>query len=251
MNYTQLNHWLHTENSVNIQMPNEIYEDLMDAEFKTWKHRCFAYSLYYLSSYLYRNAIFGNAHNAQYGVNKLAELFSPNPKPLSYIYKKGGILDSIGYTDSITDYPISFYMDEQILEFSTLSELDQSIKRNYPRFMVKKPIKSFYRDSADDTLTGTFYDFQNTHLIPIEKFISIISDSTLGFVPFYIYSYLKMMNDKFPMGYQVSNKRLAEIVGCNEETVSKYTNNLELSEHIVSERKLIGYKLLEKIYITK
>jgi hypothetical protein len=251
MNKSELRAWLNIDESVNVQMPNEIFEDLSNAEFKNFNHKCFAYGYYYLITYLYRNTIYGTCNIEKYNQQNIISLFVSNNTMVSYITKKGGLLDKIGYTRTTTNYPVAYYMDNGILEFSYITDLRKrmpNLEINHsPRFMIKEPLKGLVRFDGEDC-TGTFYDFQNTHRIDIQKFVDIIADEQLGSVGLYIYGYLSMMNDRFPMGYQISNTSFAEIVGCTDRTITKYTNRLEELGFIKSERKLLGYKLLEKIY---
>jgi hypothetical protein len=251
MKKEQLKTWLNIDNSVDIQMPNEVFEDFHNADFSNHSHKCFAYAYYYLVSYLYRNALYGGLRPEDYSNENITKLFLGNHKPVSYITKRKGILDKLGYTETTTDYPILYFMDNEILEFTTIKHHRKQNKgklTHSPRLSVKKPLKALNR--FDEDYTGTFYSYQNTHSVSINRFIDIITDINLGHVAFYIYAYLVMMNDKFPRGYQISNKAFAEFVGCSERTITRYTMELEAKGYIKSERKLLDYKLLEKIYKT-
>lgn len=235
---------------VQIQMPNEIFEDLNQQDFKSWKHKAFAYSYYYLCTFIYRNALYGISLD-HFTQDKISRSIISNPNLTSYITKKNGLLEKMNYIKTTKNYPISFYKDSNnIFEFSYANDIDENTKRLLPKkgnnFSIKEPVKSLNR--FDEYYSGTFYDMQNTHLVTIQRFIDIITHSNLGYVGLLIYSYLSMMNDKFPMGYQISNKKLAEFIGCNERTLTRYTKELELRGFIKSERKLLGYKLLEKKY---
>lgn len=249
MNKEELTKWLSVEGSVEIQMPNEVFDDFNEADFQSYNHKCFAYSYYYIINYLYRNVVYGREDTKEYSLEKLTKVFLSNHKKVYYITKSGGLLDSIGYTNTTRDYPVTFYMDDSILSFYTVKEVDDPIHHNH-RLSVKVPIKSFYRFDFDD-LNGTYYSFQSTHRVGIQNFIDIISNPKLGHVAFYIFSYLSMMCDRFKDGYQVSNKELASLVGCTERTITKYTGLLEEFGLLQSTRKSYEYKLLEKIYKVK
>ena len=55
-----LNYFQHdSKNDLVPNIPNEIFNDLTNCEIKSFRHRAFAYSFYYLSSYLYRNSKYG------------------------------------------------------------------------------------------------------------------------------------------------------------------------------------------------
>lgn len=251
MNKAVLTNWLKIEDSVNIQMPNEIFKDFDRTNFKSFQHKCFAYAYYYTITYLYRNTLFGNSDVDKYSQQKIVELFVSNNTMVSYITKKDGLLDSMGYTKTTNNYPTSFYVDNGILEFSYVNDLKKRVPdyvvKHSPRYFVKEPVKALVRFDNED-FTGTFYSFQNTHRIDIKTFVDIITNKQLGHVGLYIYGYLSMMCDKYPLGYQVSNQRFGEIIGCSDRTITKYTTQLEKMGLIKSERKLLGYKLLEKMY---
>lgn len=242
--------WLQLEGTpMQIQMPNEIFSDLTSANFKSWKHKAFAYSYYYLTAYLYRSTLYGTTTEQYCQENILSTLMSRTAS-FTYITKKNGILDKMGYTKSTTDYPVSYYMDNGILEFGMIKELKSQLGSKATtvgnRFTIKEPVKALNR--FDEDYSGTFYDMQNTHLVTVQRFVDIITHPDLGYVGLYVYAYLSMMGDKFRDGYQISNKCLSNIIGCNEKTLSKYTRKLEECGFIRSERKYYEYKLLEKKY---
>ncbi|MEC0089893.1 winged helix-turn-helix transcriptional regulator [Paenibacillus macquariensis] len=244
--------WFNIDSSINVQIPNEIFEDFHQAEFESFNHKCFAYAYYYVVSYLYRNALYGTRDVSVYSQSNIISLSTTNKSSISYITKKGGLLDSIGYTRTTTDYPIAPYMDNGILEFETIKSLRKRMSDvrldNNPRFTIKEPVKAIVRFDDEDC-TGTFYSFQSTHRIDIMKFITIIADDQLGHVGLYVYGYLNMMFDRFPMGYTISNADLAKVVGCSERTINSYTNRLESLGLISSSRKTIGSsKRFEKSY---
>ncbi|MGG4094314.1 winged helix-turn-helix transcriptional regulator [Paenibacillus lautus] len=228
MNKHSLEKWLETTNCVEVQMPNEIFEDLSKAEFKSFNHKCFAYAYYYLTCYIYRNALYGGETD-QYSQHNIINVFTSDKSSVSYITKSEGIMDSMNYTKTTTDYPISYYMDNDILEFGLIKELRKKmpdLEMNHsPRFYAKEPIKGMTRFDGED-YTGTFYSFQNTHKIDVRNFIEIISDKKLGHVGLYIYGYISMMCDKFSK-YRITNEELAKMVGCSERTIKSYMVKLE------------------------
>lgn len=245
-----LEQWLNMSESVNVQMPNEIFEDLNRAGFKSFNHKCFAYAYYYLISYLYRNALYGN-NTEEYSQQNIIKVFTENKSSLSYITKSGGILDEIGYTKTTTDYPVTYYMDDGILEFGFIKELRKKIPElemnHSPRFCVKEPVKGMTRFDGEE-YTGTFYSFQNTHKIDIKCFRTIITDNVLGHVGLYIYGYIRMMCDRYDNKFQITNAQLGEFVGCSERTMKKYTQRLEQLNLIESTRIYYDNKQLDKVY---
>jgi hypothetical protein len=255
MNRNEMKEWLQFQEELPLEkvirnhIPNEIFEDLDNAGLKSWKHKGFAYAYYYLSSYIYRNALYGIAPLDYCQENMIKSLIS-HPTSVTYITKKNGTLDKIGYTRTTTNYPISV-ITHPILEFAFINDIKKDQNYTCPtnnRFSIKEPIKALNRFEED--FTGTYYSQQNTHLVTIQRFIDIVTNASLGYVGLYVYAYLSMMNDRFREGYQISNKDLSEVIGCNERTLTRYTKLLEEQGYIKSERKLLGYKLLEKKYST-
>lgn len=251
MNKQDLHDYLHTEKNTDIQIHNEIFNDFSHIKFKTWKHRGFAYAYYYLVTYIYRNALYGIREPEEYSQKSIIDILIRNHTSISYIVKRNGLLDKSNYLKTTRNYPTVYYMDDEILEFATIENWRDmnALKPNVSTsFFIKKPVKAFNR--YDEDFSGTFYSYQNTHRIPIFRFISIITNEKLGYVGLYIYAYLSMMNDKFVNGFQISNRDLADAIGCaSERTISKYTTQLESLGYIKSTRKIIDhYKLLEKVY---
>jgi hypothetical protein len=249
----QMRKWLNVGNTIDIQMPNEIFDDLNKMDFKTWSHKPFAYCYYYLVTYIYRNALFGIKADDYSQENILKPLMSSFRKVL-YITKKNGVLDLAGYTKTTTDYPVMSYMDDGVLEFSYIKELRKEMGlgvEHSPRLSVKKPLKAFKRFNDSEEYTGTFYDYSDTHVINIETFIDIVSDVKLSCTGLYFYALIKMKLEKFKDGYKISNKELANYIGCSETTVSKYANLLEKKGYINSKKDMISNNFcLGKIYVS-
>lgn len=254
MDKEKLKSWLNIEeNMMFIQMPNEIFDDFNKAEFSSFNHKCFAYAYYYICCYLYRNALYGT-NTDRYSQQNIIKLFVSNKTMVSYITKANGLLDQIKYTRTTTDYPISAYMCDGLLEFGMVKELRKKmvgVEINHsPRFSIKEPIKALIRFDDED-FTGTFYSYQNTHKIDIKRFIEIITDKELGHVGLFIYGYFSMMCDRFPNGFQITVLELSEIVGCSERTIKKYVARLEEVGMLDSTRRTYDSKLLQKVYSIK
>lgn len=256
MDKIKLESWLNVRDSVNVQMPNEIFEDFGEAKFKSFNHKCFAYAYYYLTTYLYRNCTssYGGSNTDQYSQQNIIKIFTSNKTALSYITKSDGLLDDVGYTKTTTDYPVANYMSNGILDFDYIKDLRKrmpNMELNHsPRFSIKEPVKGLVRFDGEDC-TGTFYSFQNTHRLDVNNFINIVTDDQLGHVGLFIYGYISMMFDRFRMGYQISNPELGEVVGCGERTIQNYTQRLEAIGLLESKRKVLGNKLLDKVYVVK
>jgi hypothetical protein len=245
--------WLDVEGAtINIQMPNEIFDDFRKCDkFKSWKHRAFSYCYYYLINYIYRNALYG-VNTEEYGRDATVGFLTSRTDPFSYIIKRNGLLDNLGYTESTKDIPVIFYMDNDILEFefydySILPTGARELNRN---FWIKKPVLSFHR-MDDEFLDGTYYDFQSTHLVGVKDFVAITQDESLGYVGLYLYAYLKMMCVRYKeKGFLISNKTLGRFLDCNERTVIRYTKKLEEKGYIESKRTFYKPSKSEKVYFT-
>ncbi|MGG4039284.1 hypothetical protein [Heyndrickxia ginsengihumi] len=165
----------------NIFMPNEIFNDLQN-NIKKSVHIPFAYSYYYLITWLYRYAKYGSISIDNKNIKEILG-YNKDYKPIDYIIKKNGILDLMEYTITTKDHPISWEVNDNYLNFSMLSDFDEetikTIKKIKSRkYMIKFPYKSFFRtkESEEDNYEdGTFYDVSNTHLIPFEVFMFCMS----------------------------------------------------------------------------
>lgn len=251
MNTNEMTEWLHTNtDNFDIQIPNEIFEDFKELDFAGWKHRGFAYTYLYLVTYIYRNALYGRYDAVDYSQDAIISTIIKNRTQISYITKKDGLLENAGYVESTKDYPIGFFVDNDILQFTLHSDLDKFISDRFNKvsknFSLRKPVIAFDRWGED--FTGTFYDYSNTHRIPIDTFIKILCEPNLGYCGVYMYGYFAMMNDKYPEGFKISNEELSSFFGCNIRTIIKYTKKLEELGFITHKRSVIGYRLMEKEY---
>lgn len=218
-------------------MPNEIFSDLINSDIKS-VHIPFAYSYYYLINWLYRNTKYGSFNIDQKKIKEILG-YNPNEKRINYIIKKDGLLDHIGYTRTDKDYPMSWEINDD-LEFIMLSDFTEDVQRAMrydanKRFTVKFPIKAFYRHMEDEEMKedydndyrdGTFYEVDNTHLIPFEVFMHCMTNKDIGCAGFYLYSYLKMKNQIFEGGYDVPMKALAEDSGLSYSVMVRTLSNL-------------------------
>ncbi|MBD8006413.1 hypothetical protein [Bacillus norwichensis] len=138
------------------------------------------------------------------------------------------------YTRTDKDYPVSWEINDD-LEFIMLSDFTEDVQEimkkytNSKRFTVKFPIKAFHGSEEsynDGYLDGTFYEVDNTHHIPFEVFMYCMGSKEIGSTGFYLYSYLKMKNQIFEGGYDVSMKTLAEDSGLSYSVMVRTLSNL-------------------------
>lgn len=119
-----------------IYLDNRIFGEL-SKHIENSKHLAFAYSYIYYITYLYRYCkhTASNVQITQEAIKKTLG-YSPKNKTVDYIIKKGGLLDTIQYTLTTTDYPLEYGFDEnRLLYFNTVSsfkeEFNLSNSRNY------------------------------------------------------------------------------------------------------------------------
>lgn len=276
MNYEQIEETLkYNEKESDIFMPNEIFEELIknfkkissyhekSTETITIKdgkerkrrsknsgaissHIAFSYAYYYLCVYLYRNTKYTSTKTTVSDMKQILG-YSPNNQKIDFIIKKGGLLDQWNFTSTTTDYPVRWTLEDKRLDFQLITDKDEvceedrkiylkQLGRNYK---VKYPFRHFYRDMEayeEDYINGVFEDTSNTHLIPFEVFLHCMGNAEIGCIGFYLYCYLKMKNDHFKGGYDVSMPNLSEETGIKSRTVDKYMDALK------------RYKLVDCIY---
>ena len=225
-------------------MPNEIFTDLKGS-ISSSKHAAFAYAYYCYTDMLYRYCMY-HADRAMNQSEIKADLgISPTEKRLDYIIKKDGILEQIGYIQTITDYPLSWNLDEGFIQFTSQKEYKQNNKISDITIIsqkttkVKYPIKSFHRteESREDRLLdGTYYDLSWTHEITYETLRSIVSDPELGYMGFYIYGYIKSKNGLGRREYQLSTRQAKQELGMSKNTFLKYASKLEEKRYLLVKR---------------
>lgn len=229
-------------------MPNEIFEELQTnlpkyAPIKTKKsvkestyhspHITFTYSYYYLISWLYRYAKYGS-ENINTKVIKQLLGYSEFNKTINYIIKNKGALDLMGYTKTTKNYPVAWELDlDKDPLFMLIDDLSVEMKQYIQEgkgknYKVKYPVRHFHRDEEDteDELTGIFYDLSNTHEVGFDVFIHCMSIKELGTNGFYLYGYLKMRNQQFDGGYDVSLIDLSEETGIPYVSMNRYLDAL-------------------------
>lgn len=245
--------WLQLSRSVNIQIPNEIFDDLQKGDFKVWQHKAFAYTYYYINTLIYRNALYGQRGRYLYSQQVVLNKMVSSTGKFTYITKKNGVLENLGYFETIHDYPVSFDIEEDLFDFSMYSELDKSIKINsepLKNFSVRKPTKAFVRYPEGDDFTGTFYDFNRTHRIPFKAVNTILGNNKLNYVHFYLFGYISMLAVRHKGSVQLSNQEVKDFLGCGEKFVTKVTNELEKSGLLESFRRTDSSgKMYQKVYI--
>lgn len=229
-----------------VYLPNETIYDLQ-LHIENSSQTAFAYSYLYYITYLYRYCDYIDENGEKVTQRRIKEYlgYSPKNKKLDYIIKKGGILDTLQYTLTTTDYPLQFLYDSNnLISFETIADYKDNIKNiNDRNFKVKYPIRAFHRSPRailSRSLTGTFYDVSNTHRIDYDAFKGILENPKLGCVAFYIYGFLKQKNNMFRSGYQRSFEKIGLELSMSDKTVRKYIDLLEEYGYLRVERKFFN-----------
>jgi len=240
-----------------IFMPNEIFTDLTNFITKHEKSKekvgskiAFAYSYYYLISWLYRYAKYSAIKIDTKDIKSILG-YSPTTTSVDCIIKKNGILDKLNYTTTDNDYPVMWNYDKNegvtFDYMSGCSEVDKLylINKTSRNYKIKVPLKGIHRtaESEEDCHEdGTFHDVSDTHLVEFETFAECMSNDNIGVYGFYIYSYLKYQNQLYDGGVDVSVYALSEETGVSIRSLVKYLD-------ILKKYKLIDCILNQDYYV--
>lgn len=191
-------------------MPNEIIEKLVKCkELEDSTAIAVAYSYTYLITWLYRYAKYGVMTFEETAVKAMKKMLglSPTNNTYDYIIKKGGVLDQLDITKtlSMTQAPIQAWNSEEhdfeFPEFTLFAELEeeskaiilngQTMKKRTMKYPVmaldtREPIEGF---ECNGTFNGGGKDY--AHMIPMEAFIKCMSNPELGVTAFYVYSFIR------------------------------------------------------------
>ena len=220
-------------------LPNEIFEDLRD-NLTSGTHVAYAYSYLYLTQFLYRNCKYFNTKTLlDNKVIKQVLGYSEDNRTMNYITKKGELLDSIGYTETTKDIPLSWDFkkyDGEGLSFYMSSNVEKGMLEIPKMFFLKKPLKAFERilqhvdkdgQITEEEVQGTFYNVTQTHSVDFDAFMYCMANKELGTTGFYLYSWLKHKNDIFNNGYDVSYEQLSYETGLARSTMIQYLDVLK------------------------
>lgn len=238
--------YMYRQDNYTIYTPNEIFEELKRSNIKP-VHIPFAYSYYFLISYLYKMCAYDEITPSQKELKEWLG-FSSNNKTIDYIVKKGGVLDQLLHTQTTTDYPIACHKDDYgDIEFDTVQNEDDYMKNLYrsrhsARYIIKYPIKCFSRCPVDDLncLDGTFYQIYDTHRTELSTIKFMLSKNELAVTAFYIYQFLLYKCDKVEE-YDGTIEQISNEIGLCKATISKYVNLLNLYNCINIRVEINGY----------
>lgn len=247
-------HSVNKYENAKIFLPNEIFQDLTCIDKST--HRAFAYAYYYYTCYLYRYALFTQPDDSKITQKDIKQKlgYSPVEKRIDYIIKKGGVLDTINYTSTTTDYPLMYVWNgvKEEPEFIMSSEYKNECKNDYKNnskgleinnrnYKVKFPVKAFFRQPEDEQrqiYNGTFVEISNTHGISYSVFEKIMANPNLECIGLYLYGFLRHKCSPFgKTGYQRSSGKIGEELGLSKRTTIKYLKELEDGGYIYVNHK--------------
>lgn len=276
-----------SESENSIFMPNEIFDDLIEGfkdekRAKSSTHIAYAYAYTFLAHYMYRyckhlyymkDSFEGKIINEK--MLKQILCFPPDSDVYTYITKKGGVLENLGYIRKVSDIPIDvilandeikrildcpigkdYVQIEEIIKSASLSKgifkiykfimksSYEGLKENTKNSKFNYPVKGFEReiemddiDDFEENKTGTFWLVEKTHLIDINIFIYCMSDLQLGVKGFYMYCYLLYMNDRCVNGFDCSINGLVKLTGLGIRTVRDTLMILEERNMITNDHK--------------
>jgi hypothetical protein len=246
MSYKEMQDLLehNAEKQNDVRVPNEIFADLVSCEllqvdkgFGKANHIAFAFSYYYLISYLYRECKFNLKYPINTKIIKRILGYSENNKRLDYIIKKGGVLDQMWYTETTYNYPVYWYFEDSpyFVEFVTYNDYtkeEHEENKDYflQRLQIKKPLKAFWKDEETKTENisdGTFYDWNDTTMIPFDVFMFCMTKEDLGVKGFFLYSFIRYKSDYYGGSFDMPFPTLAKSVGFSESTLTRTLKTLE------------------------
>ncbi|PEQ83391.1 hypothetical protein [Bacillus cereus] len=236
-----------TNKEQKVFMPNEIFDDLIKAidvkeEGHSSKHIAYAFSYIYLITYLYRYAKISNEHDfSEEGLKRLLTVSptSKGKKGVNYITKRGGLLEELGYIYKVTDFPLAYFFDEeeksiefeyfsQVVEDGVPSQFVTNLKNkkiNYPVKLLKTRIvkTSNGKEELDPILDDVYY----TTRIDLDIFIYCMSRKELGVESFYLYSFIKFMNDIYGVCWNCPLVDLPKKVGMQLDVIKSKLKSME------------------------
>jgi predicted DNA-binding transcriptional regulator len=192
-----------------VQIPNGVFKDLSSHLITKNKTNIqqvsFAYAYLVVIAFLYKYAHFVDIDNGTYIQNAdIKQLlgYSRTTKTVDGIIKKNGILDMIGLTETIRNYPILFMQnptetvnDIPLREYVYIKDIDDT-DVNYST--IRKIVKNGNYETKEPTFlfvykeeSGTLYDYSNTHKVTIKELMSFMYSEGLNNIDFLLYCYFK------------------------------------------------------------
>jgi predicted transcriptional regulator len=214
-----------------VYINNSIFNELLNCqELNHISRRAYAYGYYCLITYLYKNAKYQKYLLKQSDLKKILG-YNPEHRGLDIISKKDGLLDRMGYTETITDFPIRIDTGRMIvfdMYRNTKNKISfgEVISNNYK---VKLPVKAFYKDKKSKEagiLNGSYYNADDCHVFDVESFLECVGNEAIGCVGFFIASYIKALEISLRTGPFSNMIKVANAFGLTKKTFYKYINAL-------------------------
>ncbi|MEW9674151.1 hypothetical protein [Ammoniphilus sp. 3BR4] len=231
-----------------VYINNDIFDDIKNCKvIEHISQQSFAYGYYCIITYLYRNAKY-NQHFLKQKEIKHILGYSPTNSKVDFLVKKGGVLDELGYTRSITDFPVCI-PSNKIIKYDTYQNVKNQLhtsSESLRNFKVKFPVRAFFksRDSEyKERLDGSYFNAENCHLFDIEMFIDCLGDEELGCTGFYIASYIKYLNITLETG-RFGNTFVLNELNISKKSILKYLWALE-KNNIIDVKIRHGYNVQE------
>ena len=175
-------------------MPNEAIKMIAKAdELKVGdssEHIAVAYSYLYLNTWMYRYAKYGQVDLDVTTVKGMKSVIGVSPTGVSfdYIFKKNGVLDELGLTETkpFNQAPMQWGMDEtdkEMIDFMLFEDMSKDMReiftngKSMKRRQIKYPVMALEKRTPlhDFECNGTFYgggkDY--THQVSFNAFISV------------------------------------------------------------------------------
>lgn len=186
----------HKHSFVNLDL--NIFTELREMEeqglLKSSGHRAFAFGYTWLIHYLWKYSKYGMQEINTQDIKTILGI-SPIEKRVNYIIKKGGLLDSVGYTEHTRDFPIySEFTRFEGLKITQLSDLDSMLAENFlkqynTRYACKKPLMGYERKGRREL--GLFFSKHDALPLSLFEFSRCVLCRDIGLNGFFTYAFLK------------------------------------------------------------
>lgn len=240
---------LDTNEKEPVFMPNEIFEDLprainVNRKGKSSKHIAYAFSYVFLITYLFRYTKFGTHADYEFTEKELKKLLTVSPTSkgkdgVTYITKKKGILEQLGYIRKVTDYPLRWAYDEteeyfEFFYFSDMKEdgLPSSIISNLKNRKINYPVKLLDEriieiDEYEYEHSGILHDISYTTETSIDVFIYCMTRKELGVEGFYLYCLIKFKSSFYGGGWNCAQSDFPARTGMKIDVIKTRLKALE------------------------
>lgn len=217
-------------NFINIDIDTfELFNELLaTGEIKNNRHKTFAFGYYCLVSYLWKYSKYGEQEINTQDLKRLM-LIIPTEKRFDYLIKKGGVLDSMGLTETTKDFPISTSFNElNQIEVTTLSMVDKDMAKDWlqqygKRYTCKKPLPQYDRGDK----VGLMFSKDDVLSLSVFEITRILLCNELGFDGLFVYAYLKYRNKMLGgNGVTMYYSELEKQIGYKQRRIRELISNL-------------------------